>query len=70
VAPPVPTITLTLWKPDAIVLLDWLRTADLSALPTPNPAHEQALVDLLLRLEETDLLALSPECKSRQRTKR
>ena len=40
-----------LWPPDAIVLFDWLMTADLSTIPVGHKAQKQALADLLTALE-------------------
>lgn len=54
--PTVPTVTLTLWRADAIVLFDWLMSADLNDVPADHPAVKQALADLLGRLEvDTDV---------------
>lgn len=46
-----PTITVQLWRADAIVLFDWLMEVDLNAVPITHPAQKQALADLLNRLE-------------------
>jgi hypothetical protein len=51
VDPSLPTVTLTLWRADAIVLFDWLMTTDLNTIPMTHPAEKQALTDLLSRLE-------------------
>lgn len=52
----VPTVAVSLWRADAIVLFDWLMRADLDAVPSDHPAVKQALTDLLGRLEtETDV---------------
>ena len=50
-----PTVTLDLWRSDAIVLFDWLKSTDLSALPTDHPAVKQALTDLLSLLEASEV---------------
>jgi hypothetical protein len=50
-----PTVDLTLWRADALVLFDWLQDVELDAVPISHPAHKQALMDLLTRLEETDV---------------
>lgn len=51
-----PTVPISLWRSDAIVLFDWLMTVDLDAVPINHPAEKQALADLLTRLEhETDV---------------
>lgn len=47
-----PTVALSLWSEDAIVLFDWLQTADLELVPADHKAVRQALTDLLSRLEE------------------
>lgn len=46
-----PTVTVTLWRADAVVLFDWLMSTDLNAVPITHPAQKQALADLLSRLE-------------------
>jgi hypothetical protein len=46
-----PTVTVTLWRADAIVLFDWLNTTDLNTVPITHPAQKQALTDLLTRFE-------------------
>ncbi|MFI5715586.1 hypothetical protein [Nocardia sp. NPDC051750] len=46
-----PTVTLSLWRADAIVLFDWLATTDLDSVPITHPAQKQALADLLSRFE-------------------
>ncbi|MFE7568453.1 hypothetical protein ACFU76_16065 [Streptomyces sp. NPDC057539] len=46
-----PTVTVTLWRADAVVLFDWLTSTDLDTVPTTHPAQKQALADLLSRLE-------------------
>jgi hypothetical protein len=47
----VPTISVKLWRDDAIVLFDWLKRTDLNSVPIEHPAEKQALTDLLTRLE-------------------
>jgi hypothetical protein len=46
-----PTVSVTLWRADAIVLFDWLKKTDLNTIPMEHPAEKQALTDLLTRLE-------------------
>ncbi|WP_344547328.1 hypothetical protein [Actinomadura fulvescens] len=46
-----PTVTLRLWRADAIVLFDWLMSTELDSVPITHPAQKQALADLLSRLE-------------------
>lgn len=46
-----PTVTVRLWRADAVVLLDWLMSTDLNTVPITHPAQKQALADLLSRLE-------------------
>jgi hypothetical protein len=56
VDPSHPTVTVTLWRADAVVLFDWLNRTDLNTIPMEHPAEKQALTDLLARLEfETDV---------------
>jgi hypothetical protein len=51
-----PKVRLELWRADAIVLFDWLKTLDIDSVPVTHRAEEQALTDLLTRLEhETDI---------------
>jgi len=51
----IPTLTVRLWRADAIVLFDWLMSMDLNLVPISHPAQKQALADLLSRLEwDTD----------------
>ena len=51
-----PTVRVDLWRADAIVPFEWLRTADMNSVPTTHPAEKQALMDLLTRVErETDI---------------
>ena len=56
-----PTVTLDLWRSDAIVLFDWLMRTDLNTLPIDHPAEKQALADLLSRLENSDVASVTPE---------
>jgi hypothetical protein len=56
VDPSLPTVSLTLWRADAVVLFDWLMSTDLNTIPIEHPAQKQALADLLTRLEcDTDV---------------
>jgi hypothetical protein len=60
----VPTVNLRLWRADAIVLLDWLNTVDLDAVPVTHRAQKQALLDPLTRFDwavDADLRDLSSE---------
>lgn len=50
--PDLPSVNLRLWRPDAVVLFDWLKRVDLNAIATEHPAEKQALADLLTRLEQ------------------
>jgi len=56
-----PTVDLRVWRSDAIVLFDWLMSTDLNTVPITHPAQKQALVDLLARLEETDVTGSTEE---------
>ncbi|MCX5410253.1 hypothetical protein OHA37_00530 [Streptomyces sp. NBC_00335] len=56
-----PTVDLRMWRPDAIVLFDWLMSTDLNAVPITHPAQKQALVDLLARLEDVDVMESTEE---------
>ena len=56
-----PTVDLRLWRADAVVLFDWLMSTDLNAVPITHPAQKQALVDLLARLEESDVIEATQE---------
>lgn len=47
----IPTITIRLWRSDAIVLFDWLMSTDLNSVPITHPAQKQALSDLLTRFD-------------------
>lgn len=49
--PDLPTVTVKLWRADAVVLFDWLMSTDLDTVPITHPAQKQALADLLARLE-------------------
>lgn len=46
-----PTVTVRLWRADAVVLFDWLMSTDLDTVPITHPAQKQALADLLSRFE-------------------
>lgn len=51
-----PKVRIDLWRADAIVLFDWLMSVDLDAVPVEHPSQQQALTDLLYRLEtDTDV---------------
>ncbi|MFC8201484.1 hypothetical protein ACFUTV_39725 [Streptomyces sp. NPDC057298] len=59
-----PTVTVRLWRADAIVLFDWLMSTDLDSVPVTHPAQKQALADLLSRLEwaaDTDVTGSTTE---------
>ncbi|MEH0937261.1 hypothetical protein [Micromonospora psammae] len=56
-----PTVDLTIWRADAVVLFDWLQEVDLDRVPITHPAQKQALADLLSRIEETDVYMVTPE---------
>ncbi|WP_337192458.1 hypothetical protein [Streptomyces sp. YIM 132580] len=56
-----PTVDLRLWSADAIVLFDWLMSTDLNTVPITHPAQKQALVDLLARLEDVDVMESTEE---------
>jgi len=59
-----PTVTVTLWRADAVVLFDWLMSTDLDTVPITHPAQKQALADLLSRLEwaaDTDITESTAE---------
>ena len=59
-----PTVTVRLWRADAIVLFDWLMSTDLNSVPITHPAQKQALTDLLTRLEhdtDTDLTSCTSD---------
>ena len=57
----VPTLTIELWRADAIVLFDWLQSVDFDRVPIDHPAEKHALTDLLARLEETDVPGVTQE---------
>ena len=48
---PLDTVTVELWRADAIVLLDWLQHLDEATLVVRHRAETQALRDLFGRLE-------------------
>ncbi|MCU4749465.1 hypothetical protein [Streptomyces sp. G-5] len=53
-----PSVTVKLWRADAVVLFDWLASTDLNAVPIVHPAQKQALADLATALEwGTDVMA-------------
>jgi hypothetical protein len=59
-----PTVTVRLWRADAIVLFDWLTSTDLDSVPVTHPAQKQALADLLSRLDwasDTDVTGSTTE---------
>ncbi|MGW1156561.1 hypothetical protein ACWD45_35435 [Streptomyces rubiginosohelvolus] len=56
-----PTVDLSLWRQDAVVLFDWLMSTDLNTLPTTHPAQKQAVADLLARLQELDIAESTQE---------
>jgi len=56
-----PTISLDLWRSDAVVLFDWLMRTDLNSLPIEHPAEKQALTDLLTRIEITDVASVTQQ---------
>lgn len=59
-----PTVSVRLWRADAIVLFDWLAHTDLNTVPITHPAQKQALTDLLTRLEwaaDEDVTAATAE---------
>jgi hypothetical protein len=60
----VPTVTVRLWRADAVVLFDWLMTTDLDKVPITHPAQKQALADLLSRFDwaaDTDITESTAE---------
>jgi hypothetical protein len=59
--PALPTTPIALWRSDAVVLYDWLMSVDLGSVPVTHPAERQALMDLLTRLEETDVMGVTQE---------
>lgn len=51
-----PKVRIDLWRADAIVLFDWLMSVDVDNVPVEHPSQQQALMDLLNRLEtDTDV---------------
>lgn len=59
-----PTVTVRLWRADAIVPFDWLMSTDLNTVPITHPGQKQALADLLSRLEydtDNDITASTAE---------
>ncbi|QQN79748.1 hypothetical protein [Streptomyces sp. XC 2026] len=53
-----PSVTVKLWRADAVVLFDWLASTDLNTVPIVHPAQKQALADLATALEwDTDVMA-------------
>ncbi len=51
-----PTVRVELWRADAIVLFEWLKTVEMNSVPTTHRVEKQALTDLLTRVEhETDI---------------
>lgn len=59
-----PTLNLSLWLADAIVLWDWLQTTDLNTVPITHPAQKQALADLFGQFEwgaDIDVTVSTPE---------
>jgi hypothetical protein len=59
-----PTVTVRLWRADAVVLFDWLMSTDLNTVPITHPAQKQALADLLSRFEwaaDTDITGSTAE---------
>jgi hypothetical protein len=60
--PNLPTVSINLWRADAIVLFDWLARTDLDTVPITHPAQKQALADLFTRLEhESDVPGVTQE---------
>ncbi|MFB8281555.1 hypothetical protein [Nocardia colli] len=60
----IPTVNIRLWRADAIVLYDWLRSTDMITVPITHPAQKQALVDLFARFEwaaDYDVMGCSSE---------
>ncbi len=43
------------------MLFDWLMSTDLNTVPITHPAQKQALVDLLARLEDVDVMESTEE---------
>jgi len=62
--PDLPTVSVRLWRADAVVLFDWLMSTDLDTVPITHPAQKQALADLLSRFEwaaDSDITASTAE---------
>lgn len=57
----IPRVPLALWRSDAVVLFDWLMSTDLNAVPIRYPAEKQAFVDLLARLEQSEIAGVTQE---------
>jgi hypothetical protein len=47
------SVTVEMWRQDAVVLFDWLQRVDVDQIPTTHRAERQALMDFLSRLEVT-----------------
>ncbi|MFG2733647.1 hypothetical protein N0X72_07435 [Streptomyces carpaticus] len=57
-----PSVTVRLWRADAVVLFDWLMSTDLNTVPVDHPAQKQALADLASAMEcDTDVMASTEE---------
>lgn len=54
-----PQVPISLWRSDAVVLFDWLTTVDLNTVPITHPAEKQALMDLLTRLEQSEITGVT-----------
>lgn len=52
-------VPFSLWRSDAVVLFDWLMSVDLNTVPITHPAEKQALMDLLTRLEQSDVAGVT-----------
>jgi hypothetical protein len=62
VDPDLPAVSVRLWRADAIVLFNWLMSADLTMVPVSHPDQKQALADLLAVLEaQTDVTGCTGE---------
>ena len=57
--PALPATAITIWRSDAVVLYDWLMTVNLGSVPVTHPSERQALMDLLTRLEQTDVAGVT-----------
>lgn len=60
----IPTVTVRLWRADAVVLYDWLATTDWNAVPITHPAQKQALADLFSRFSwdaDSDVTDSTPD---------